>query len=487
MNEGNGFRSLIYAVRLPVIARLLGRLALVLAILCLPSLIVALWFHEFAYLPTFTMIVLPLIVAGWLTRRLPDPTHLMRSEGFVVICAAFILAPLLMAVALEPSGLPLSGRIFEAVSAVTTTGLSIVLSPGDMHYTFLFTRSWMQWFGGLGIVVLSVVFLLQRSTAAYQLLDMPEGQGFVSAAVVYARRILLVYLFLSVLAVLVCWWCFGDFFTGMIHGFSAISTGGFASREDSLASLSFAAQFGVVLLCVMGAVSLSMYLRLWRHAWRDILRDQEFRWFFGLLLALCVILTLLGWWQDGSDLESAAETGVIMGFSALSTAGFANVNLAESSAAFKLVLIVSMFLGGCVGSTAGGFKIFRLIIVWQLLKTLLRRASAAQHAVIEPGIRGHKLTQEQIQGAMLTGCLLAVLIVMSWFPFLLYGYAPLDALFEVVSAVGTVGLSSGITAPDLPLFLKTVLCIDMIAGRVEVVALVCLFYPGVWLGNRNPL
>jgi trk system potassium uptake protein TrkH len=106
--------------------------------------------------------------------------------------------------------------------------------------------------------------------------------------------------------------------------------------------------------------------------------------------------------------------------------------------------------------------------------------------VIEARIQGKVLTQEQIQLAMLTGSLLLGLIVLSWLIFLFYGYPPLPALFEVVSAVGTVGLSAGVTQADLPLALKTVLCIDMIAGRVEVVALLCCLYPGVWLGHRNP-
>ena len=125
------------------------------------------------------------------------------------------------------------------------------------------------------------------------------------------------------------------------------------------------------------------------------------------------------------------------------------------------------------------------MVVLQVLITYFRRASAAPHAVIEPRIQGRLLTQDQVQIAMLTGTLFVGLTIGSWFIFLLYDYDAVDSLFEVVSAVATVGLSSGVTSSELPPVLKGVLCMDMIAGRVEVLALLYLLYPGAWLGHRN--
>jgi len=487
MNGTDGFKSLIYAVRLPVLGRLAGRLALVLAFLCVPSLLVAVWYGEYVYLEAFAPVILVLLALARLSWHLPEPRQLLRSEGFVLTCGAFILTPLLMAVALWPSGLSWSDRILETVSAVTTTGLSTVQHVQGMSHTFLFTRSWMQWYGGLGVVVLSVAFLMPRSLAVSQLLELPDGQDLVLAVGVYARRILQVYLALTVLAVAVCWLCFGDFFSGLVHGFSAISTGGFSSRNDSLASLSFPAQLGVMLVGMLGAVSLAVYLRMRQRAWRSIADNEELRFFIWLSVVLCAVLVLVSLLHHHRSEGEDWDNGIIMGLSAISTTGFANTSVATLSDTFKVLLMVGMFLGGCLGSTAGGFKAFRLLVVWQLLLTALRRTSAPQHAVIEPRLQGKVLTQDQIQAAMLIGTLLVALCLLSWLPFLWYGYDPVNALFEVVSAVGTVGLSSGITSPDLELPLKIVLCVDMVAGRVEVFALLCLFYPGLWWGHKNPV
>ncbi len=485
MNGTEGYKSLVYAVRFPVLARLGGQLAIVLAVLCLPSMLVAFWYGETRYLYEFVPLVLILMITGRGTRTLPEPLHLLRSEGFVLSCGAFMFPPLLLCLVLTPSGLPLADRIFETISAVTTTGLSTVAKVESMDRTFLFTRAWMQWCGGLGVVVLSITLLMQRSLATYQLLEIPEGQGFVSAIVVYARKVLRAYILLTMLAILVCWWSLGDFFNGLLHGLSAVSTGGFSSSNNSLSNLPFASQLGVMSGGVAGSIALAFCIRIWQGNWRQAIKNQELKFFLSLLIAIGGILGLLAAAEQPGPM-AGLQTGVIMGLSALTTTGFANTDVHSLGAVFKLLLILAMFVGGCLGSTAGGFKIFRLQVLLQVLFTAIRKASAAPHAVIEPRLQGRVLTEEQIQMAMLVGSLLIACCTLSWLPFLWYGYDALDSLFEVVSAVGTVGLSSGIVSPNLPLLLKIVLCVDMVAGRVEVLALVCLLYPGLWIGRRNP-
>jgi len=482
MHPTEGYKSLVYAVRFRVLVRIGGELAIILALLSLPPALVALWFGERQYLWTLIPLMVVLALVGWLSRKLPDPQRLLTSEGYVLTCATFILTPLLMSVALVPSGLPLSTLVFETVSAVTTTGLSNVASVAALDRTLLFTRAWMQWYGGLGILVLSVTMLMQRSLASSQLLELPEGQGFVSAARIYGQRALKVYLVLSLLVSLLCWWCLGRGFEGFLHGLTAISTGGFSSADDSLAGLPFIAQLGVMAGGVAGAISLAIYIRLWQGGLQRVRGNAELRTFLFLLLLLCGVLSLM---MEGDDSASTGvSSGVIMGLSALTTTGFSNTDVAALDSAVKLVLILAMFVGGCLGSTAGGFKIYRLQVVVQVLLVTLRRASAAPHAVIEPRIQGKELSAGQIQEAMLIGGLYVACVVFSWLIFLAYGYDPLDALFEVISATGTVGLSSGIVSPDLPVALKALLCFDMIAGRVEVIALVCLIYPGLWTGRR---
>jgi trk system potassium uptake protein TrkH len=147
-------------------------------------------------------------------------------------------------------------------------------------------------------------------------------------------------------------------------------------------------------------------------------------------------------------------------------------------------MILSMFVGGDVGSTAGGIKIVRLLILARLVQVLLQRTSVTPHAVLTPRLGGRRIEADEARDAVCLAALFAGVNAASWVAFLAAGYDPLNALFDVASATGTVGLSSGVTSADLPAALKAVLCFDMLAGRLEVVALLVLFYPRTWIGRR---
>ena len=144
-----------------------------------------------------------------------------------------------------------------------------------------------------------------------------------------------------------------------------------------------------------------------------------------------------------------------------------------------------MGIGGGVGSTAGGIKILRFLILLRLFELLIKRTCLPPHAVAEPRLADERLSYEDIEHALLLILLFIVLVVISWLLFLIMGYDPLDSLFEVVSAAGTVGLSTGITSSNLETFLKLVLCIDMLAGRLEIIALLVIFYSGTWFGKMR--
>jgi trk system potassium uptake protein TrkH len=120
-----------------------------------------------------------------------------------------------------------------------------------------------------------------------------------------------------------------------------------------------------------------------------------------------------------------------------------------------------------------------------MLQLVVWRSASPAHAVLEPQLRGYRLESDDVTRALLLIGVFTALVLLSWLPFIAAGYDPLDALFEVVSACGTVGLSSGITAPTLAPGLKALLCFDMLAGRLEIIALLVLLYPRTWLGRRK--
>jgi trk system potassium uptake protein TrkH len=182
--------------------------------------------------------------------------------------------------------------------------------------------------------------------------------------------------------------------------------------------------------------------------------------------------------------EQSVRQGVLLAVSAQSTAGFSTLRLAALDDLPKAVLILSMWVGGSVGSTAGGAKLFRLLILARLVQLVARRAALPEHAVVEGRLGGRVVGDAEFVRAMLVMALFLGVVAISWLAFLAYAYPPLDALFEVVSASATAGLSVGVTGPGLPTPLKLLLCADMLAGRLEVMAILILFYPPNWVGRR---
>jgi trk system potassium uptake protein TrkH len=190
------------------------------------------------------------------------------------------------------------------------------------------------------------------------------------------------------------------------------------------------------------------------------------------------------WWNMDMSPSTALRHGVMLGTSAQTTTGFSSVDVGSLDPASKMLLMFSMFVGGGSGSTAGGIKLLRLLIIIRLLQYYLRRAAMPPHAVVHPRLSGEVLDRTETEQAMLVAGLFLVAVVLSWSAFVAFGYAPHDALFEVTSATGTVGLSTGITSADLEWPLKAVLCVDMLLGRLEVLALLVILYPATWIDKR---
>jgi trk system potassium uptake protein TrkH len=143
-----------------------------------------------------------------------------------------------------------------------------------------------------------------------------------------------------------------------------------------------------------------------------------------------------------------------------------------------------MTVGGSLGSTAGGIKVLRLLVLLRVIQLLIRRMGLPPHAVAQPQLNGRPVETGEILQILAVPTLFLIVVTGSIVPFLLHGYSPLNALFEIVSATGTVGLSTGITSTELPTLLKAVLAFDMLAGRLEFIALMVVLSPHTWFGRR---
>ncbi|MGR9108591.1 MAG: TrkH family potassium uptake protein [Gammaproteobacteria bacterium] len=473
------------AVRPRVVAKYLGQLLLNLAFLSLPPLLVSIFFREWVFTFRLVAVVGFCLVCFYLSARVPEPGKIQSNEALTVIAMIFVLSALLMTYPLMSAGLEPLDALFESVSAVTTTGLSTVTGLARKPESFLFTRAWMQWYGGLGIVVFSVALMAHHHIAARRLTGAANSDNLMTSARVHARQVLLVYVILTGFGLAVSWLILGDGFTALLHVLAAVSTGGFSPFDNSLNGIpGSGGRFVVMAFSFLGAVPLPLFYLLWRNGFGQFARDVELNAYLVAVLTTSGLLFLILDPVADHRIE-ALENAVLMGISAQSTTGFASLDVLSLPPAALLVLVFSMFIGGCVGSTGGGAKILRVLICGrQLLHSLLLTALPS-HAVAEPKIGDRTLHNDESIRALLLLILFAAVIAISWLIFVACGYAPMSALFEVCSATATAGLSSGITRSGLESGLKVVLCFDMLLGRLEIIALLVLCYPRTWLERRE--
>jgi trk/ktr system potassium uptake protein len=383
--------------------------------------------------------------------------------------------------------LPATGFVdgfFEAMSGFTTTGLS-VLPLDDTPRSLLFFRAYSQWIGGAGIIVLSIVFL-PGSRRALLPLYAAEGRGenLLGNIVSTTRLVFGIYGALTLLAYVTFVLCGMGAFDACLHVFATLSTGGFSPYADSIGHYrSVPITVAVSVFMLVGAVALPLYYRAGRDGARRFFADAQLQALVVLALAGFLLTAFYG--TTGGSYRSLIEPA-FHSISALTTTGFNVTDTSSWPQGGRLVAMVLMMVGGSVGSTAGGLKLLRVLVLARVGQWYVRRALLPAEAQLPVRLAGRILHDEEVRGVAGLGLLYLGLIATSAFLLAFTGCAPMDALFEATSAVGTVGLSSGLTSPELASWAKLLLAFDMWAGRLEILPLLVLLYPPQWKSSWRP-
>jgi trk system potassium uptake protein TrkH len=422
--------------------------------------------------------VVALALGHWGRGSLPKDLHL--REAFVVTALAYPLFALAGAIAFLPVA-PFIDGFFESMSGFTTTGLT-VLDLEALPKSLLFLRAYMQWIGGAGIVVLSVAVWNATRPAGFRFRmygSGPEGERLAASVHASARQLIAIYGLLTA-AVCVAFIVGGmSVEDAVLHGLATISTGGFSPHTASIGRfasnpvLLTLTMFGML----MGATSFGNYQRLARHSQGDRQpRDPQLYALAMIVFAGALLLFVL----EGQPLQAVFDT-----VSAVTTTGFSLDDPTGWSPTRKLFTTIWMAIGGSSGSTAGGLKLMRLIVLFKLLEWTFRRSLLPQEAQVPLKYAGTAIEDEPLRHLLGFMVVYLLLLLAVGSTLVLAGFAPQDAFFESASAIGTVGLSSGITDASLPTWIKLLLSLEMWAGRLEVLPVLVLLYPGTWKRRRG--
>ena len=381
--------------------------------------------------------------------------------------------------------------IFEAFSGFTSTGLSMAFNYSELPHTLQWWRSLIEWVGGVGVIVL-VISILEPASESEQLYN-AEGRSQKIGLTVSktVRNIWWIYLLYTIGSIFLFrivgmnWWA------ALNHGMTGIATGGFSVTENSITDYGFGVKLAVIFVMILGAISFSTHYQFLRH------RKLSAFWSDNQHQALWIVLTLGTLCLWGFNRKTPQDVPFIdtlfQWTSAMSTCGFNTVVVKSWDSGAKLLMVLAMLFGGAAGSTAGGIKLNRLVIIFKAIIWRFQHLTLLPHEMMRHSLNGKAIAESEASHRIEAAAVLAML----WLSIATVGvfilqsltlptYGLTDAIFEVASAMSGVGLSTGITHPDLPWIGKlTIICLMWI-GRLEIIsALLLLSLPLKYFARRR--
>jgi len=475
-----------------VVFKSIGTVLCIEAASMLPSLIVALINHEKAAI-AFALSIGIIAAIGAALMRIKTPiSRIFTRDGFAIVSLSWILVTLFGTLPFLLSGSIPSfiDALFETASGFSTTGSSILTDVEALPKSVLFWRSSTHWLGGMGILVLMIAILpsVSASTINIMIAESPgPSPGKLVPKIRETAKILYI-IYIAMTAVLVVLLLLGGMplFDALIHAFGTASTGGFSSRNASVgAYYSVYIDVVITVFLFLFGVNFTLYYYLFlKRDFKSVLRDEELRFYFGVVVGAIVLIALN---IKGTVYQTIGEAIRYASFqvtSIISTAGFATADFNLWPSFSKIILVLLMLTGSCAGSTAGGIKCVRIVL---LLKIIRREITRLIHpnAVQPVKLNGRRVDEETLSGVMAFFFFWMLIIAVSVLIVSLDGKDLVTSTTAVLATVNNVGPGLGAVGPtgnfaDFSALSKTVMSLCMLIGRLEVYPIMLLCFPSFW-------
>ena len=458
-------------------------------LLALPLLVAALYLEHGALLAFAAAMGLCLLFGVLLVHRKPRNRVFYLREGFVITALSWIVISVMGALPFLFTGAikdPIDA-LFETVSGFTTTGASILPDVEILPRSLLFWRSFTHWIGGMGVLVFLLTLLPLTGGSHVNLMKAespgPQVEKLVPKVQSTAKILYGIYIALTVIQILLL--LAGDMplFDAVTVAFGTAGTGGFGIKNDSMASYSPYLQNVVTVFMILFGINFNFYFLLLLRKFKRALFLEEIRWYLLIIIASIAVITanIHGLYENiGQAIQQAAfQVGSI-----ITTTGFATADFGQWPEVSRTVLVILMFVGACAGSTGGGFKVSRIIILFKTVRKELLHFLHPQ-GVAKISMDGKMVPHEVMRS--INVFMVAYVLVFS-LSVLLIGFDNHDLVtnFTAVAAtLNNVGPGLELVGPtqNFSIFsggAKLVLIFDMLAGRLELFPLLLLFRKETW-------
>jgi len=476
------------------IIRILGLLVTILSVTMLPPAFISLLYRDgggVSFLMAFVFCLVVGILSWYPNRNFKG--DLRPREGFLIVVlfwivlASFSAIPLLL---LNNPNLSVADAFFESFSGLTTTGATILTKIDGLPHALLFYRQQLQWLGGMGIIVLAVAVLPMLGVGGMQLYR-AETPGPVKDSKMTpriadtAKHLWYIYLGLTIACTLSYWLAGMSFFDAICHAFSTIAIGGFSTHDLSMGYFnSPLINFVCVIFLLIAGVNFALHFAvLHSRSLKNYFYDPEFKVFLSIQLVITLIcftvLLSTGTFSDGFE---AFNHALFQSVSISTTAGFATTSFSEWPTLLPILLIFSSFIGGCAGSTGGGMKVVRVLLLYlQGLRELNKLVHP--RAIFSIKLGNKALPNRVVEAIWGFFSAYAAVFVVCMLLLLAAGMDDISAFTAVAACLNNLGPGLGEVAANFSNindFSKWVLIVAMLFGRLEIFTLLVLFTPAFW-------
>lgn len=458
------------------------------AFLVLPAL-VGLIYREHASVSYLAVAVLCLILGVLLTHKKPRSTNLYTREGFVAVALSWIIMSIFGAIPFVLTGdIPFYvDALFETISGFTTTGSSILTDVESISKASLFWRSFSHWIGGMGVFVFIMAILPMMGGSTMNLMKAESPGPSVSKLVPHVKdtaKILYgIYIAITICEATILRALGMPLFDSLTTTFGTVGTGGFGIRNDSIAGYSPAIQITITVFMILSGINYTSYFYILTGKIKELFKIEEVRWYLAIIFGSVAVIT----WNVRSLYPTFSETlrhAFFQVGSIITTTGYATTDFDLWPALSKTLLVTLMFIGACAGSTSGGIKVSRILI---LLKTIRKELSLIIHPRQVKKIRmdGHPVDHETLRSANVFLVVYFVLLLTSMLLISVDEFDFSTNFTSVVTVLNNIGPGLNLVGPTQNFsifspFSKFVLMFDMLAGRLELFPMMILLMPSTW-------
>jgi len=428
-------------------------------------------------------------LAFMLTRK-HDFKNIGKKEGYLIVTTIYVSISFFGSLPFYLSGaIPnFSDAFFESTSGIATTGATVLTDIEALPKGLLFWRSMTHWLGGMGIIVLTLAILPILGVGGMQLF-VAEVPGTTPSRLhpritQTAKRLWGIYTGLTFILTLLLMAGGVDFFHSLNHAFSTVATGGFSTHNDSIAGYSPYVQYVIILFMILGATSFSLHYFALKGQFSRILHNEEFRFFLQMIGVFTLIFTVSLLIISQTGLEYNFRKSLFHVVSIITTTGFTTTNYMEWEGFLWFFLFLLMFTGGCIGSTAGGLKMIRVLVLLKNTRLEFKRLLHPM-AVIPVRINRKTIPQEIIHNFLAFFLLYMILFMVGAATMQMFGLDFTSAIGASAATLGNIGPAIANVGPvnsygEIPDPAKWVLSFYMILGRLEIFTVLLLLSPSFY-------